>query len=250
MNKFQKLAQLNKDIELLEAAGKFDAAEVLQRKFVREAQAQGAFGGIVTQDAKNFMMELDKAYNSGQPTLGVIQKAERAGLPPQELQALKNHANKIRTQANTDFNSQYPNTGYQTPQDNTGSQGKAYFDPDAAVTNFQTYAQGGTVAPQGQQQPAAQDNFKNYYTEQSDTANFSQQQNAMPNLKQTEEPIYQQAINQIANLLNTRVPDNRIIAQNIYEQTIGKFQDARRKKAFGDQFQKLVSKNFPQNRPV
>jgi hypothetical protein len=220
MNKLQKLAQLNKDIELLENAGKFKAAEVMQRKFLKEAQAD-AFIGLVTQDAKNFMMQLDQAYNSGQSTLAVIQKAERAGLPPQELQVLKNHAAKIRTQANNDFNSQYPNTGYQTPVD----------------------------APQTQQQPVAKDNFQNYFTEQSDT-NFYQQQNAMPNLKQTEDPIYQQAINQIANLLNTRVPDNRTIAQNIYEQTIGKFQDPKRKKAFGDQFQKLVSKNFPQNRPV
>lgn len=38
MNKSQKLAQLNKDIELLEAAGKFKAAEVLQKKFVKEAE--------------------------------------------------------------------------------------------------------------------------------------------------------------------------------------------------------------------
>ena len=39
MNNFQKLAQLSRDIELLENAGKFDAAEVLQRKFLKEAQA-------------------------------------------------------------------------------------------------------------------------------------------------------------------------------------------------------------------
>ena len=38
MNNFQKLAQISRDIELLENAGKFDAAEILQRKFVREAQ--------------------------------------------------------------------------------------------------------------------------------------------------------------------------------------------------------------------
>jgi hypothetical protein len=38
MNKLQKLAQLNKDIELLENAGKFEAAEILQKKFVKEAQ--------------------------------------------------------------------------------------------------------------------------------------------------------------------------------------------------------------------
>jgi hypothetical protein len=39
MNKLQKLAQLNQDIELLETAGKFKAAEVLQKKFVKEAQS-------------------------------------------------------------------------------------------------------------------------------------------------------------------------------------------------------------------
>ena len=39
MNKLQKLAQLNKDIEVLENSGKFKAAEILQKKFVKEAQA-------------------------------------------------------------------------------------------------------------------------------------------------------------------------------------------------------------------
>jgi len=38
MNKFQKLAQLNRDIELLEAAGKVKAAEVMHKKFIKEAQ--------------------------------------------------------------------------------------------------------------------------------------------------------------------------------------------------------------------
>ncbi len=38
MNKFQKLAQLNRDIELLENAGKIKAAEVLHQKFIKEAQ--------------------------------------------------------------------------------------------------------------------------------------------------------------------------------------------------------------------
>ena len=38
MNKFQKLSQLNKDIELLENAGKLKAADVLHKKFIKEAQ--------------------------------------------------------------------------------------------------------------------------------------------------------------------------------------------------------------------
>ena len=215
MNKFQKLAQLNRDIELLENAGMFDAAEVLQRKFVREAQAQGAFGGIVTQDAKNFMMELDKAYNSGQPTLGVIQKAERAGLPPQELQALKNHANKIRTQANTDFNSQYPSSGYSTPQDNTGPQGTPYRDYETEVTKGHQFFQGlGNAARQqqtnNQAQPAAQDNFQNNYTEQSDTAN----QNANQLLQESKAKMpdriqyYDKKIQEMNNQTNPQVKEN------------------------------------------
>ena len=38
MNKFQKLSQINKDIELLENAGKIKAAQVLHQKFIKVAQ--------------------------------------------------------------------------------------------------------------------------------------------------------------------------------------------------------------------
>ena len=39
MNKFQKLAQLNKDIEILEANDKFKSASILHDKFIKEAQS-------------------------------------------------------------------------------------------------------------------------------------------------------------------------------------------------------------------
>jgi hypothetical protein len=38
MNKFQKLSQINKDIEILETAGELRAAEIMHRKFIKEAQ--------------------------------------------------------------------------------------------------------------------------------------------------------------------------------------------------------------------
>ena len=38
MSKFQKLSQLNKDIELLENAGNIRAAEIMHKKFIKEAQ--------------------------------------------------------------------------------------------------------------------------------------------------------------------------------------------------------------------
>lgn len=195
MNKFQKLAQLNQDIELLENAGKFEAAEILQKKFVREAQVANMYNNPTL----NNDIKLNRYQNYQTPQA------------PQSS-ATTNMYNDPALNKDIKLN-RYQE--YQTPQDNTTPQ-------SAANTLSQ---------PQGTS---------------GDTSNDMQANNSMP----AESPIYQQAINQIANLLNTRVPDNRIIAQNIYEQTIGKFQDARRKKLFSNQFQKLVSKNFPQNRPV
>ena len=60
MNKFQKLAQLNQDIELLENAGKFEAAEILQRKFVREAQAPFSYPNT----EKNYNPKVAKLINT------------------------------------------------------------------------------------------------------------------------------------------------------------------------------------------
>ena len=214
MNKLQKLAQLNKDIELLEAAGKFKAAEVLQKKFVKEAQAQNnAFVGLVTQDAKNAMMQMDSAWNNGKIQLipGILQNVANTEATPDEQQILKTHANKLMSQRMDENRSQYQ--GYQTPQDNIAPQ-------DSAV------ATNAVSQPQGTS---------------GDTANEMQAQNTMP----AESPIYQQAINQIAKLFQTKNPKNRTIANQIYESTVVKFQDPKRKQAFARQFQAIVSRNFP-----
>jgi hypothetical protein len=56
MNKFQKLAQIKRDIELLENAGKIKAAEILHQKFIKEAQ----FAMPITY---NPMMYNPMAYN-------------------------------------------------------------------------------------------------------------------------------------------------------------------------------------------
>ena len=245
MNRYDSLKKLYSDIEVLESAGLYKAANVLHKKFVKEAQAQGAFGGIVTQDAKNFMMELDKAFNSGQPTLGVMQKAERAGLPPQELQVLKNHAAKIKTQSNNDFNSQYPNTGYQTAEDTPATparmpkMGPAQL-AKSTVPTLQPMPE-RLDATETQQQPVAQDNFKSYLTEQSDIANLSQQQNSNPNAQQesVEQKLYMNALNNIENALKN---NDRNTAETIYNKTINEFKNPKRRDLFGKQIQRVRSK--------
>ena len=181
MNKLQKLAQLNKDIELLEAAGKFKSAEVLQKKFVREAQAANM-------------------YNDP---------------------ALNNDIKLNRYQ------------GYTTPKApaTTGPASVPYSDPEAAVTNSQVAFQGlGTAMSQPQ-------------ATSGDTANQMQAQNTLPG--DVEPRLYQTSIQQIANLLNTKMPENRDKAQQIYDNTIIQFKDQKRKQAFAKQFQAIVSRNFP-----
>ena len=245
MNRYDSLKKLYSDIEVLESAGLYKAANVLHKKFVKEAQAQGAFGGIVTQDAKNFMMELDKAYNSGQPTLGVIQKAERAGLPPQELQALKNHANKIRTQANTDFNSQYPSSGYSTPQDNTGPQGTPYRDYETEVTKGQQFIQGlGNAARQqqtnNQAQPAAQADIvmKGYgdaLESGKNNMDIQAKYRMTPQENAAENQLYTSTINEIKKLL-TGNQQQRNYARGLYESTRSKFKNQKRQYLFDQQY--------------
>jgi hypothetical protein len=205
MNKFQKLAQLNRDIELLENAGMFDAAEVLQRKFVREAQL--GFDPAFPQVGRR------------QPQMGNMQLAT-------------NPVPNIAPNYDPMFDGQ------------VSPQGAPYRDYEGEVTKGQMFAQGlgnAAMQQQSQQQPVVQDNFKNYYTEQSDTSNFNQQQNANPNAQQesNEQRLYMNALNDIENALKQ---NDRNTAEAIYNKTYNEFKNPKRKDLFGKQIQRVRSK--------
>lgn len=211
MNKIQKLAQLSKDIELLENAGKFDAAEVLQRKFVKEAQM--GFGPIIPQVGKKLKPQIGETQLAITPRSNIAPNPERDDL-------------------------------------SASPQGTPYRDNDAEVTRGQMFFEGLGNAARKQQ------NFNQYENSQvnteiqanianniGDTANRMQAQNTIPG--DVEPRLYQTSIQQIANLLNTKTPENRDKAQQIYENTFVQFKDPRRKQAFAKQFQTIVSRNFP-----
>jgi len=205
MNNFQKLAQLNRDIELLENAGKFDAAEVLQRKFVREAQL--GIGPAFPQVGRR------------QPQMGNMQLAT-------------NPVPNIAPNYDPMFDGQ------------VSPQGAPYRDYEGEVTKGQMFAQGlgnAAMQQQSQQQPVVQDNFKNYYTEQSDTSNFNQQQNANPNSQQesNEQRLYMNALNDIENALKQ---NDRNTADAIFNKTFNEFKNPKRKDLFGKQIQRVRSK--------
>ena len=199
MNKFQKLAQLNRDIELLENAGKIKSAEVLHKKFIKEAQVKPQMG--------NMQLATTPVSNIG---------------------------------PNPDPRDDVP----------TSPQGTPYFDSEAAVTKGQMFFQGlGNAARQQQtynqyENPELNAQIQaNRANSVGDTSTQMQAQNTLP--VEAEPRLYQTSIQQISNLLNTKMPENRDKAQQIYENTIGQFKDPKRKQAFGNQFQQIVSRNFP-----
>jgi len=253
MNKFQKLAQLNQDIELLENAGKVKAADILHKKFIREAQADRFMG--LSEIAKKYMMQLDLAYSQQKPIKPILDIANNDdAVTINDKNILAVHADKIKDQYSASGAQNVSNyVGYQTPQSASPSPKEDYAGqntayqmalPTASPSPTEDYAGQNTayqmVSPTASQ-PTTQTVQQPTSPVNSDTANEVQALNSMP----AESPIYQQAINQIAKLLQTKNPMNRTIANQIYESTVVKFQDPKRKKAFSNQFQRLMSTNFP-----
>jgi hypothetical protein len=113
--------------------------------------------------------------------------------------------------------------------------------PKTQMPSVPQASQTNTVPTNNSAQPVAQDNFKNYYTEQSDTANLYQQQNANPNAQQesNEQRLYMNALNDIENALKQ---NDRNTAEAIYNKTFNEFKNPKRKDLFGKQIQRVRSK--------
>ena len=76
MNKFQKLAQINKDIEILEANGKFKSASILHDKFIKEAQSLEP-----SRDSGPYKQVFDRYFLSARtnPSQNLINKIKADG---------------------------------------------------------------------------------------------------------------------------------------------------------------------------
>jgi hypothetical protein len=357
MNKFQKLSQISKDIELLEAAGKIKAAEILHNKFIKESQqvknvqkyqarpgnvnqrieypgvgnafergdnfARSERGGVGTlYNFKGLEPEMELATvpdGPGRTKQVLIPK----GSDPRMANPAFANAQRIREQENSipgyneflrlrpqpyqirDFmeargtstdagtaiyndllsKTQGGNKSLSAPATTAPAvrpqvQPATEINPNAApasppVINYtprpianniqptqapmpqtapraqsqvpsntlQTVFQGlGNAMQQQNQQPVAQGNFQNYYTEQSDTANFYQQQNAMPNAQaqqeSNEQRLYMNALNDIINGFASQDPTAISQAEQLYKGTLNSFKNPRRQQAFMDQIQR------------
>lgn len=85
MSKFQKLSQINLDIELLEKAGKIKEAEVLHKKFIKESQyaMPQMMPMMMPQMMMPQMMPQMMPMMMARPTMPVVNRATPAPAPSQ-----------------------------------------------------------------------------------------------------------------------------------------------------------------------
>ena len=262
MNKFQKLAQLNQDIELLENAGKIKAANILHKKFIREAQeyaiksAQELMNEIflTSQNPTNEYNDLIAAYNTN---LGSYSEQDKAYI----AEAIK-RANKQRSLGNFSTSVQAPNPtvpGYsQAPVTTTPTnapdlnQKPQPANPIVAV-DYEGRAGAYQIASPSAPVPATPAVQQPTSPLNSDTANYnaevdkfynglnqaSEQQSVTQTPKVNEQQLYMSSLNEIIELYKTKSPEAIDAAEQIYVNTYTQLTKQSSKKLFAQQIQRL-----------
>jgi hypothetical protein len=263
MNKFQKLAQLNQDIELLENAGKIKAANILHKKFIREAQeyaiksAQELMNEIflTSQNPTNEYNDLIAAYNAN---LGSYSEQDKAYI----AEAIK-RANKQRSLGNFSTSVQAPNPtvpGYsQAPVTTTTPTFAPVLDqkPQPANPIVAVDYKGRTgayeIASPSAPVPATPAVQQPTSPVNSDTSNIneamesmyagvnqaSEQQSVTQTPKVNEQQLYMSSLNEIIQLYKTKSPEAIDAAEQIYVNTYTQLTNQTSKKLFAQQIQRL-----------
>lgn len=226
MNKLQKLAQLNKDIELLEKVGKFEAAEVLQKKFVKEAQIKSA---------KDLMTELNLlAQNPNQDFENLVKWWGTNYMNySQNDQAYINKTIQDRTR-------QRQSMGTFTTSVQPQNQTLSSFDTAVAPMqqqNTEPTAPVGRLSDQVQAEQAdiVTRGLGNTVQTGKENMDIQAQYRMTPQENAAENQLYTTTINEIKKLL-TGNQQQRNYARGLYESTRSKFKNQKRQYLFDQQY--------------
>jgi hypothetical protein len=201
MNKFQKLAQLNKDIQLLENAGKFQAADILQKKFVKEAQLKSA---------RDLMTEFNTLAQN----------------PNQDFENLVKWWQTNNMNYSTDDQA-YVNKTIQdrSKQRQMGTFSTTIQPQNSTLSSFETAVPANqpnnneSTAPTGKENMDIQAKYR-----------MTPQENAAEN------QLYSSTINEIKKLLATGNEIQRNYARGLYQETRTKFKNLKRQSLFDQQY--------------
>ena len=258
MNKFSNLSKLFNEIELLESAGLYKAANVLHKKFVKEAQQYYPSNSSTKEDRAPI---LNPGFDSSMQIRDYILKyakdikslGSKAPIP-KTIMNLKEQdfIKKVKQgQIDPDLFDENNVSDYAfilSNQANTPSitnQGAAFSDPESAITKGQLFAQGlGDAGTEQQRQNTLMNNSFNKIFEGLGSSIKSKK--AQPILNEKEEnAVYKRTVDQIRSILSRKnVPGAEKLAKDYQNY----FSNPQRNVAFQNQVNRIFSE-FKQKSP-
>jgi hypothetical protein len=219
MNKFSNLKKLFNEIELLESAGLYKAANVLHKKFVKEAQeypkkpAQELMNELflVAQNPGNQYGDLKSVYQS--------KRGEYSSEEQTYIDAAIARADKQRQNLgtfSTVVNPQNPTVSTQAPATATSGQLSSQVQAEQADIAFKGL---GNAIQTGKENMNIQAKYR-----------MTPQENAAEN------QLYSSTINEIKKLLATGNETQRNYARGLYQETRTKFKNLKRQSLFDQQY--------------
>lgn len=213
MNKFEKLAKLNQDIEILENAGKFKAAEILQKKFLKEAQGFSYQDTSANYDVPGYSgprQDMPDPYGSEELNSQIRQNIINSKQQNPSVQS-SNPVESDTANVNAFNEGMYAkiNPLTSTPQNDYKTlinQAKNYIASGDMNTAAQIKQQALNSNMTPQQKAAFQQQYNNIVQNYSNTANNPQAFQAQENA--------QNAIAKAAKSLNINTNDPQAIRQN------------------------------------
>lgn len=252
MSVFEKLLSLNKDIELLEAFGDIKSANILHKKFIREAQSLDP-----KRDSGPYKQVFDRYFNAAKtnpsPKLissirsdGFLLKEDQDQLVDYITEMINTKPPVQQAQPQAPVPTTTPTTTPTTaPGLNLSKTPQPKNVNDARFLNTPKLLLDQTPAVQ---QPTSPVN--------SDTANInaamesmysgvnqaSEQQNVTQTPKVNEQQLYMDSLNEIIELYKTKRPDAIDAAEQIYVDTYTQLTNQSSKNLFLQQIQRLRTK--------
>jgi hypothetical protein len=261
MSSFIKLLILSKDIEILEEFGDYKSANILHKKFIREAQnleptrKTGPYKQVFDKYLANAQNSPSQSlinqirgngflFKEDQDQLIslITSKMNAATLTPTTnatLPVTTSSANKTpNTQGAEDYAGQ--STAYQIATPKVSPVATSTATPQAVS---QTPLVSIPVNNQQQSAPQTLSDTANYNAAMepfySGASQASLQQNLMQNQKVNEQQLYMDSLNEIIELFKTKRPEAINAAEQIYVNTYTQLTNQSSKKLFAQQIQRL-----------
>jgi len=261
MNKFSNLSKLFDEIELLESAGLYKAANILHKKFVKEAQQYYSSNSSTREDRAPILNPgFDSSMQIRDYILEYAKDIKRLGTKapiPKTIMNLKEQdfINKVKQgQIDPDKFDKNNVSDYafilsnqaNTPSvPKTTNQGAAYSDPESATTKGQLFAQGlGDAATEQKRQNTTLNNSFNKIFEGLGSSIKSKKTQPILNEKE-ENAVYKRTVDQIRSILSRK---NVLGAEKLAKDYQNYFSNPQRNVAFQNQVNRIFSE-FKQKSP-